>query len=185
MQSAAKLNSHSLVFNNAFHTPAYRCSYTEESLTMDLYGVLIQPARIQAVEERKTPDSCFTHSRQADFQFQDYMHAKEVNCVLFLHNPVDLHLFITQNQTFAQLSDSVYYFPDVRTLSSCFSHDETITALNPQQRQYIHQVAVNPLRPLTIVGRYPVGLLLTFCKELMQSNLRQYTQAMKYLAIIN
>ena len=73
----------------------------------------------------------------------------------------------------------------MRTLSCCFNHDETITSLNPQQRQYIHQVAVNPLRPLTVVGKYPVGLLLTFCKELMQSNLRQDTQAMKYLTIIN
>ena len=97
MRSAAKLNSHSLIFNHAYQTPAYRCSYTAESLTMDLYGVLIQPARILAVEERKTPDSCFTHSRKADFKFQDYMHAKEVSCVLFLQNPVDLHLFITQN----------------------------------------------------------------------------------------
>ena len=36
-----------------------------------------------------------------------------------------------------------------------------------------------------MVGKYPVGLILILCKELMRTNMRQYTQAMKYLSIIN
>ena len=83
---------------------------------------------------RKTPDSCFTHQTLADFNFRDYLNAKEVNCTLFLQNPIDLQLFILQNKSFIQLSDSVYYFPDVRALSSCFNHDDVIGLLNAQQQ---------------------------------------------------